>query len=294
MRSTKTFGGPPFSPTDDFLPSHPPLPNDAPGVYPTLMVSESDLALTKRQFVKVSGEGEIEVDPNNIQFCVRIVSQKPDVNEAKASVQKREDYILGVFKKSSIVKVVATSMIAKACNIVKPFDLIDENDETAFFRNQIASIIPREKSSTQLNSYVVKRELNVTCDSMLKYLQVLSSCTEKLDQQVLISQPVIKFTPDHIQMNKQRCIRQAMENAQQKAVELIRSQKNHQNVCLGKIFYTMEDSMSVDSQNEYDDLNTGGASAHFEFFKWKRFGKRITCRVTTVFEIKTIKPRKLI
>lgn len=280
------------------LPSHPPLPNEEAGVYSSLMLTDSDLALTKRKFVKVSGEGEIEIDPNLIQFCVRVTSQKPDINEAKSSVQKREEYILGVLKKSGIpsANISSTSRTIKSSK--KLTENEDENDEMAYFRNQVSSLNPQvdvgekgSKGNVQPISYILKKELNVNCDSMLKYLKVLSACTEKLDQQVLVSQPIIKFTASYLQANKQRCIREAMKCAHEKALELIKSQKSPQ-VVLGQVYYTMENLMTVENMEEYNDANTGGASAHFEFFKWKKFSKRITCQITSVFELRPWKPRR--
>lgn len=73
--------------------NHLPLPEEPPGLYDTL-ITDSDMALTKRKFVKVTSSGEVEMEPDSVEFCVKITTNKTDPPAAKESVRKRKDFVL--------------------------------------------------------------------------------------------------------------------------------------------------------------------------------------------------------
>jgi len=172
-----------------------PLPMDPSGFYSTLM-NDTDMVVAKKRFVKVSGTGEMIVEPDTIEFVVQIVSIKPSLIDARTSIKKREEYILGAMKKNHIrdVDIVPSEMVRRV-NSENPED--DDLDQVA---QEYAAQNDQERYEPPIPKFFrISKELHVHCDNLMKYLQVSSLCNEKLDRQVIVSPPVIKFTPSLLQ-----------------------------------------------------------------------------------------------
>jgi len=89
---------------------------------------------------------------------------------------------------------------------------------------------------------------------------------------------------------RQAAAKLAMSNAVRKASELLQSQKNLK-ATVGKLFYSVEDSLTVSEIAEYQNIST---STTFETLRWKRNNKLIICKLTSLFEVNTVKPRRVI
>lgn len=85
---------------------------------------------------------------------------------------------------------------------------------------------------------------------------------------------------------RQRAIRLAMSNGMKKATEMLTS--TNQRVRLGRLYYSVEDSLVVEPVQNYENNDT------FETFTWKKLNKIVVCNLTSVFELEHPKPRRLI
>jgi len=196
------------SPTDDEVNQRIPLTSDPSGVY-NVLITDSDMALAKRKFVKVSSVGEVEVSPDRIEFCIQITSNKPDMVAARESIRKRDDFIMLALKKLGVLE----SGISTA-SMVKRYKLGDEAEEDdnvlevkilRDFENQMAKSngkvgILKDPMLDEERVKVVK-ELYVVCESMNQYMELFSLVNEKLDHQVNVSPPVIRITPQTLQLH---------------------------------------------------------------------------------------------
>jgi hypothetical protein len=166
-----------------------PHPKEPSGLY-DILVTDSDMLLAKKKFLKVSSTGEMEVEPNRIEFCIQITTSRTDLTLAKESIKKREDYILSCLKKHQI-KDVNSSLIVKR---------MQEGDGEEEEHSEVKIVKDAEKQQrTNKDRLKLSKEICVVCESLLKYIQIYSICTEKLDRHVVLSQPAVRFTPDHIQ-----------------------------------------------------------------------------------------------
>lgn len=195
-----------------------PMSSDPSGVYSILM-TDSDMALTKRKFVKVSSIGELEVSPDRVEFCVQITSTKTDMAAARESIRKRDEFILLALKKLGVLQsgISSTSM-------VKRFKLEEEaNDDDDILEAKILRDAEKQLSlsarkgnkrtsrSHSNNNVAAKdplldterikviKELYVVCDNLNQYMELFSIINEKLDKQVNVSPPVIRITPENLQ-----------------------------------------------------------------------------------------------
>lgn len=188
---------------------------DPSGVYSVLM-TDSDMALTKRKFVKVSSVGEIELSPDRIEFCVQITSTKPDMTAAKESIRKRDEYIMLALKKLGVPDTgVSTTTMVKRYKLEDEAEDNDDVLEVKILRDAEKQLTTKNKKSKKekknvcnnndedplLSSARVKviKELYVVCGSLNMYMELFSIVNEKLDQQVNVSPPVIRITPENIQ-----------------------------------------------------------------------------------------------
>jgi hypothetical protein len=175
-----------------------PLPNEPSGLYSTLM-TDTDLTASKKRFVKVSGTGETTVEPDSIEFVVQIIAIKTNLIDARASIKKREEYILAAIKKAYIQQtgVVCSEMVTKV-NSENP----DEDEMDVKFGQGPSKPQPNQEERYEPPApkyFRICKEIHVHCDSLVKYLQIFSLCNEKLDQQVVVSQPIIKFSANLLQ-----------------------------------------------------------------------------------------------
>jgi len=286
------------SPTDDDVSQRIPLTSDPSGIY-SVLITDSDMALTKRKFVKVSSIGEVEVSPDRVEFCIQITSTKPDMVAARESIRKRDDFIMLALKKLGVPdKGISTA------SMVKRYKLEDEaeDDDNVLevkilrdFEKQMAKSngkggeVPKDPMLDVERMKVVK-ELYVVCESMNQYMELFSIINEKLDHQVNVSPPVIRITPHSLQFHSQAAAKLAMNNAIQKASEILQSPKNLK-ATVGKLFYSVEDSLTISDIAEYHKIST---STTFETLRWKRNNKLIVCKLTSLFEVNTVKPRRVL
>ncbi|CAL8125854.1 unnamed protein product [Orchesella dallaii] len=284
------------SPTNDDENQRIPLTSDPSGIY-SVLITDSDMALTKRKFVKVSSIGEVEVSPDRVEFCIQITSTKPDMVAARESIRKRDDFIMLALKKLGVPdKGISTA------SMVKRYKLEDEaeDDDNVLevkilrdFERQMANgngaDVPKDPMLDVERMKVVK-ELYVVCQTMNQYMELFSIINEKLDHQVNVSPPVIRITPQSLQFHSQAAAKLAMNNATQKATELLQSQKNIK-ATVGKLFYSVEDSLTISDIAEYQNIST---STTFETLRWKRNNKLIVCKLTSLFEVNTVKPRRVL
>lgn len=181
-----------------------PLAKDPSGMY-SILVTDSDMSLTKRKYVKVSSVGEVEVSPDRIEFCVQITSNRSDKLAAKESIRKREDFIMLALKKLGIPSSEVTSTL-----IVKKYKLEDEEDvdddilEAKILRDAEKQFTLRkekkgDKDPLKQERIKVMKEMYVVCSSVNTYMELFSIINEKLDKQVNMSPPIIRITPQRIQ-----------------------------------------------------------------------------------------------
>jgi len=182
--------------------SHPPLPEEPSGLY-DLLITDSDMALSKKKFLKVSSIGQVEVEPNRVEFCILIKTSRTDPVQAKESIKKREDYIMATLKKCRV-----SEKDIKCTEIVKRIEAEDEDNNECDQQNKgrnkqvNADINANVKNLDpyQPGGLCWRREICITCESLIKYMQIYSVCMEKLDRNVVISQPVVRFSPEHMQI----------------------------------------------------------------------------------------------
>jgi hypothetical protein len=173
--------------------SHPPLPEEPPGLYDTL-ITDSDMALTKRKFVKVSSSsGEMEMEPDEVEFCIKITTNKVEASQARESVKKRKDFILAALKKFRIPSDFPIFSIAK-----RSPTQIHKGTGTRPASQVKNKLDPDEKEFVK-KDLIYSEEFCVKCGTLMQYLNVFSICNEKLDRHVEISRPVVRFSPECVQ-----------------------------------------------------------------------------------------------
>lgn len=90
----------------------------------------------------------------------------------------------------------------------------------------------------------------------------------------------------------QAAAKKAMDNAILKASHLLQSQKNlNVRFSVGKLFYSIEDSLMVTEIAEYNNINTNTA---FESLRWKKNNKLVVCKLTSLFEVNIVKNRRVV
>jgi len=268
-----------------------PLANEPSGVY-SITMTDSDMALTKRKFIKVSSVGEVEVCPDRVEFCVKIVCTKQDIAAARESVRKRDDFLMLALKKVGVPQNGISST-----SLVKRFKVSDEaEDNDDILERKLLRDIEKQMNAKNNNKgekdpvldeekIKVIKELYVICNSLNQYMELFSIVNEKLDRQVIVSPPVIRVSPEYLQCQTQEAAKLAMNNAIQKANQVLQSQKVLK-ATVGKLFYSVEDSLTITDISEYQNINT---TTSFESLKWKRHNKLIVCKLTSLFEVNTVK-----
>jgi len=265
------------------------------------------MAFAKKKFVKVTSQSEIEMEPDRVEFCVKITTNRKELAEAKESVKKRRDFVISAIKKFKISDEDVTEMtICRRHGSLSDLDREQQEDNEFFLQLDAKSTLKKfaeyhsekkskggddggggftvEKERQEKLDY--SNEITVKCDSLIKYLKVFSICNEKLDRHVFVSQPVVRFTPAHLQNNTEKAVREAMRNGVAKGLEMLGALKQRYN--LGRLYYSVEDSLSMEDTAEY--LN----NSEYETFAWKRLNKIIKCNLTSVFELEYVKIRKVI
>lgn len=160
------------------------------------------------------------MDPDIVEFCVKITTSKKDAAHAKESVKKRKDFVLTVLKKYGIPDDgVLVSTIVKRM----PRGIDDLDDLYLQEAQEEAHVLRRDRLAKQENEGVVEdnaennnnptakddiakkflvyfEEICVRCNSLVQYLKVFSICNEKLDRHVEVSRPVVKFSSNRRQL----------------------------------------------------------------------------------------------
>jgi hypothetical protein len=269
-----------------------PLASEPSGVY-SITMTDSDMALTKKKFIKVSSVGEVEVCPDRVEFCIQIACTKPDVATARESVRKRDEFLMLALKKVGVPSagVSSTSLVKK----FKLGDEVEENDD--LLERKLLRDVEKQLNNKQGNNNEndpildaertkVIKELYVVGNSLNQYMELFSIVNEKLDRQVNVSPPVIRVSPEYLQKQTQEAARLAMNNAIQKANHLLQSQQKILKASVGKLFYSVEDSLTITDISEYQNIST---STTFESLKWKKNNKLIVCKLTSLFEVNSVK-----
>jgi len=238
------------------------MPCSPSGFYSSSKSICDDLASQGQNFVKVNGTGMLEVVPDVIVLCIKITSQKPDLSECRLSIKKREDYVMSVLKKNSV----------KDCNC---FEIIHKDQQQDY---DIKDDVNNE------TSFIVIKEICATVSDFGKYINVASTCKEKLDSRVEVSSPIVSVSAAAMEKATQVTLDIAKKNARMKALTLIQSKGSEFRSTLGKVLYIMEDSINVDDFKEYENCG-------FESLDWKKFNKRITVNITILYELKVEKDR---
>lgn len=231
-----------------------------------LLTTESSSPFPKN-FVKVTGQASLELEPDVIEFCIKITSSKPDLPDCRSSVKKREEYISSVLKKNYIKDIASHEMIQK----------IEKTVASASASRSDS----KEKSEEAIlkTEFLLEKELFVKTDKISKYLNIVSICTEKLDTNVEVSQPMISFSAAAMDKATKMVLQMAGTNARLKARNLIEEKKSPFKASLGPVLYCIEDSFQIqDSPNNNN---------HFELLKWKKFNRRINTQITTAYGLVT-------
>jgi len=235
------------------------------------------------------------MEPDIVEFCVKITTNKDDAAKGKESVKKRKDFVLAALKKFGIAdnNILASTIVKRVPHPIvgpDPDDLfLQEAQELAyqFKRDKIQGAKghrqdkvgdnPKEEVEKKGGTLVYFEEICVKCTSLVQYLKVFSICNEKLDHHVEISRPVVRFSPICLQSATQTAVRQAMAQAIQKANDLISTSKPR--VALGRLYYSVEDALQVEPIPDFEPNDA------FETFSWKRLNKMVVCNLTSVFEL---------
>lgn len=188
-----------------------PTSKDPNGVY-SVLITDSDMALTKRKFVKVSSVGEVEVAPDRVEFCVQITSTKTDMIAARDSIRKRDEYIMLALKKLGVPQTgISTTSMVKKYKLEEEADEDDDILEAKILRDVEKQLSARKGKKGNNNNdddaikdldkerVKVVKELYVVCDNLNQYMELFSIVNEKLDRQVNVSPPVIRITPECLQ-----------------------------------------------------------------------------------------------
>jgi len=286
--------------SNSFQYDHPPLPSEPAGLYDTL-ITDADMAYMKKKFVKVTSSGQVEMNPDIVEFCIKITTNKDDATKGRESVKKRKDFILAALKKFGITddNILASTIVKRV-----PHPIVGPDPDDLFLQEaqEMAYALRRErmhsnrglqddkagdnqhKDDLEKKSLVYFEELCVKCGSLVQYLKVFSICNEKLDRHVEISRPVVRFSPICLQSSTQLAVRQAMAQAIQKANDLISTSKPR--VSLGRLYYSVEDSLQIEPIPDFEPNDA------FETFSWKRLNKMVVCSLTSCFELDHPKPMR--
>ncbi|CAG7709924.1 unnamed protein product [Allacma fusca] len=217
-----------------------------------------------KSFVKVTGVASLEIEPDVIEFCVKITSNKPDLAECRSSVKKREEYISSVLKRNSIQEINSHEMIHKTEKIPSEISEV-ENSEDQELRME----------------FVLEKELFVKSDRISKYLNVVSTCNEKLDFRVEVSQPVISFSTMAMDRATKTVLQLAASNGKLKAANLIQDKKSPFKASIGPVLFTTEDSFQIQDP----PFNTN--NSNFALLKWKKFNRCLNTQITIAYELIT-------
>jgi len=222
-------------------------------------------------FVKVTGQASLELEPDVIEFCIKISSSKSDLVDCRSSVKKREEYICAILKKNSIQTISSNETIHK----------VEKSSANDF----IPGLQEKEEEASEIS---LEKELCVKTEKISKYLNVVSICREKLDFRVEISQPLISFSASAMDRATKTVLQMAVSNTELKARNLIQIKNSPFKASLGPILFSTEDSFEVQDSSPISPDN----SNEFELLKWKKFNRRLSTRITTAYRIVTILDRR--
>lgn len=154
------------------------------------------------------------MEPDIVEFCIKITTNKDDATKGKESVKKRKDFVLAALKKFGIAdnNILASTIVKRVPHPIvgpDPDDLfLQEAQEMVYQlkrdrihgakgRGQQAEdkVGDNPKEELEKKVLVYFEELCVKSTSLVQYLKVFSICNEKLDHHVEISRPVVRFSP---------------------------------------------------------------------------------------------------
>jgi len=205
--------------------SHPPLISQPVGIYD--LMEDDDLVKSKK-FVKVRSIGQVEMQPDIVEFCVKITATKIHRDQAKESIAKRENFVMTALqklkipkshihissivkripstqKKSTIARTVSRENLTKAAASFLRTKLIeqeagDHSDATSVELPQFPEDNNEDENPDNSDTKLLFiTEICVKCSRLSHYIKLCSICNEKLDHRVKISAPEIRFSVDAIQ-----------------------------------------------------------------------------------------------
>jgi len=157
---------------------------------PRVLTADEKLPDSQKRKVEVSGSAELTIPPDTSTLSIILVSNKEKASEARASVERRVEYV-----KQTLLN-----------NGIPEGDIV---------------ITENLKRTGEKNYYCMETQIDATfCSALQQCMKLSSLFVEKLETCVRVLPPVLSHDQQRLESQRKQACLLAFANARQKAVDL--------------------------------------------------------------------------